>query len=160
MNREQKEAAFKMSVERSIYSTLKTAEILLKKGFDIEIPSHVYKLNNPEIDKGDLYAIKNGKRFKVEVKHWLDTKAASFTCLNDLYPKLIVNDEAKVEKNLAAQTLPDYYITWNKELTHYFIIAIDTFKSWYVEKQFDSRMRRDAFFYFINRDKLTVVAAS
>ena len=110
----------------------KSAQLLHRKGFQIQIPRTTKDRQSAEwkgyADDGDLFVMQ-----RIEVKH----RRIDFTSEEDFPYKsgMIVCAKVPWEK---AMPKPHMFICWNKTGTHYAVIMGNTRKSWFTRRLPDS----------------------
>jgi hypothetical protein len=97
-------------------------------------------------DDGDIYIHRNGKQYRVEVKHL----SANFTNANDWpFGKHFIICAKHAWDN--ADPKPHLYIYLNKDKTHFAVVKGITRDQWYTQKRRDSRYTNETqSFYFTN----------
>ena len=130
-------------------SMFRVAEWLHKKGYDIYIPAIRYcpPDENPEdfFDDGDLFARKDGKKLRFEIKH----SGYDFTSAKDWPVKdktMIVSNKAAVERENGKATA---FIIVSKSMTHVAMIWRRTRKHWFVKPRFATNTQKYEDFYCI-----------
>ena len=146
---------FFKSLDKSEVARHIIAKRLIEKGYEVEVPelkvTPGWKERLAYSDNGDLFLLQDGKRERIEVKHW---PKINFTSKEDIrYDNIIVNAVNSWDN---ADIKPSVHYILNANYTHVIIIDSRTREHWYRARTYDSRKKQDRSFYFCPKKYINV----
>ena len=130
---------FLKALDDSQAAVIRVAIHLLANGHDVLIPAMSRAPERKDwkdfSDGGDLFVVREGRRYRLEVKHL----SSNFTNRDDwpFAPHYIVNSKGSHDR---AHPVPSAYFAVNKEMTHVGEVRVGkTHEDWTVEQRGDSR---------------------
>jgi hypothetical protein len=129
---------FGLRLKNSLPAVLAVAGYLLNKGYDVAIPAPKCAPTTEErwnyLDNGgDIVATKDGKSYKLGVKHGriMFTSAADYPAIHNPHA-IMFSNVAAVQRNPDV----DAYFMVNRDRTHAAVINHDTKDKWLVRETF------------------------